>query len=211
MSKQYATIAFTPRVRAEQHAHGSGDFYGRKAALGEGVEGGDALTADVREFLAGRDTFYLASVGETGWPYVNLRGGARGFLQVVDDHTVGWADFRGNLQHVSTGNVAGDDRVALLVIDYPSRTRLKIFGRARVAEAADEPELTARLTLPDHDGVVERAVLVSVEAYDWNCPQHITPRYSMDELADQLAPWQEELTRLRADNERLRAALGETA
>jgi predicted pyridoxine 5'-phosphate oxidase superfamily flavin-nucleotide-binding protein len=126
-------------------------------------------------------------VSETGWPYVQFRGGPPGFLRVLDEHTVGWADFRGNLQYISTGNLAGNDRVALIVMDYPNRQRLKIYGHARVAYVEDEPELVAQMAVPDYDAVVQRAVVVTVEAFDWNCQQHITPRYTAAELAPVLA------------------------
>lgn len=207
MSAKYGSIAFTPHVAAVQDSYGSGEFYRKHAARGAGHLEGDRLTGDVREFLAERDSFYLATVSETGWPYVQFRGGARGFAQVVDEHTIGWADFRGNLQYVSTGNLATNDRVALIAMDYPARRRLKVYGRARVVRAEDEPEIAERLTLPEHDGVVERAVLVTVEAFDWNCPQHITPRYTAAELDEHLTPTRLRLESLEAENALLREEL----
>lgn len=198
MSRHYGDIAFTEAVGEVQERYGSRRFYDRWRARTPrpgGIDGtaraegaaGDALTEDERAYLAGRDSFYLASVSSTGWPYVQFRGGPPGFLQVLDDHTVGWADFRGNLQHISTGNVAGNDRVALIVMDYPERQRLKVYGHARVAYVEDEPDLVDRLTVPGYVAVVQRAVVVSVAAYDWNCPQHITPRWSAAELEGPLA------------------------
>lgn len=205
MSRRYASIAFTDHVREVQDSYGSGAFYAKHVARGSDAEAGDALTDDAREFLAARDSFYVASVSETGWPYVQHRGGAQGFVRVIDDHTIGWADFGGNLQYVSTGNVATNDRVSIIAVDYPHRSRLKIYGRASFVRAEDDPELVRRLTVPGHDGVVERAVVVAVEAYDWNCPQHITPRFTLDELSDRIAPLRDRLDELERENARLRA------
>jgi predicted pyridoxine 5'-phosphate oxidase superfamily flavin-nucleotide-binding protein len=209
MSTKYGSIAFTEHVKAVQDTYGSGDFYARHAARGAGQVEGDALTADVTDFLDGRDSFYLATVSETGWPYVQHRGGAPGFVRTIDDHTIGWADFRGNLQHVSTGNLSTDDRVALIAVDYPTRRRLKIYGHARVVRAEDDPDLAARLTRPDHDAIVERAVVVTVEAYDWNCPQHITPRFTVAELSERIAPMRMRLESLETENALLREELAD--
>lgn len=208
MSRSYASIAFTDRVRALQEQHGSGTTYARHVARGGGPDtpARDPLDDDVRRYLAGRDGFYLATVGETGWPYVQFRGGAPGFLRVLDDHTLGWADLRGNLQYVSTGNLAGDDRVSLFVMDYAARRRLKVFGRARVVTVDDDPELAARLTPEDQAGTVERSMVVTVEAYDWNCPQHITPRFTTAELAPHLEALQGRIDALEAENALLRAS-----
>jgi predicted pyridoxine 5'-phosphate oxidase superfamily flavin-nucleotide-binding protein len=182
VSKHYATIAFTPPVLDVQEEHGSRDFYERKAARGAADPGMDALTATEREFLEATDGFYLATTSETGWPYIQHRGGPIGFVKVLDQHTIGWADFRGNLQYISTGNLAGDDRVALFVMDYVHQRRLKIFGRARVATIDAEPDLARQLVTDDDGSVVERVVVVTVEAFDWNCPQHITQRFTLAEL-----------------------------
>ncbi|WP_148615598.1 pyridoxamine 5'-phosphate oxidase family protein [Nocardioides rubriscoriae] len=207
MSRSYAALAFTDRVRALQEQHGSGAAYARHVARAQGAggPGHDPLDDDVRAFLAGRDGFYLATTSETGWPYVQFRGGADGFLRVLDDHTIAWADLRGNLQYVSTGNLAGDDRVSLIVMDYAHRRRLKIFGRARVVTAQEDPALAARLAQDDADGVVERSVVVTVEAYDWNCPQHITPRFTAAELAPHLEALQARIDALETENAALRA------
>lgn len=204
VSTNYGRIAFTDPVNAVQQRYGSREFYARHQARTRSREGADALTPEVGEFLAERDGCYLASVGETGWPYVQFRGGPPGFLQVLDEHTLGWADFRGNLQYISTGNVAANDRVALFVMDYPHRRRLKIFGHARVVFAQDDPDLVARVTRPDYQAVVERAVLIAVEAFDWNCPQHITPRYSVAELEPHLGPLRQQIAALQAENAEMR-------
>ena len=199
MSKHYGAIAFTEAVRDVQREHGSDGFYDRKRVQGKAAPGTDALTEDEKDYLAERDSFYLATVSETGWPYVQFRGGPTGFLRIVDDHTIGWADFRGNLQYISTGNVAGDGRVALFFMDYPNRLRLKVFGRAQVVDARDRPELVAALTVPDYRAIVEQAVVVTVVAFDWNRPQHITPRFSEPELEDVLAPIRARLQNTGAD------------
>lgn len=207
MSKHYGLIAFTDDVRAVQHQYGSDAFYDRKRVQAKAVSGPDPLTDDEREYLAERDNFFLASVGATGWPYVQYRGGPPGFLRVIDDHTIGWADSRGNLQYITTGNLAGDNRVAIIALDYAHKRRLKIFGRARVVAAADDPALMADLAEGSYDAVVERAVVVDVEAYDWNCHQHITPRFTAAELEPQLASLRQQLSALRAENAELREQL----
>lgn len=165
----------------------------------------DLLTETEKQFIAEREGFYLGTVGETGWPYVQFRGGPPGFLRVVDDRTLGWADFRGNRQYISTGNFAGNDRVSLFLMDYPNQRRLKIFGRARVVDVGSE--FLAQLTIRDYRAVVERGVLVQVEAFDWNCPQHITPRYTVEEIQATLTPIRARLAQLARENEQLRARL----
>ena len=136
------------------------------------------------QFIEARDGFYLASVSESGWPYLQFRGGPAGFVRVLDDQTLGYADFRGNRQYISTGNIDRDGRVALFFMDYAGRQRLKLLGRARIVDAAQSPEWVKRLEVPGYRARVERAVLIAVEAFDWNCPQHITPRYTEAEFEE---------------------------
>ncbi|GAA2357673.1 pyridoxamine 5'-phosphate oxidase [Catellatospora methionotrophica] len=199
MSESYASIAFTRHVRQAQERYGS-----RAAAqrLGDSVPGGgeprDPLTAFEADFIELRDGFYLASTSDTGWPYVQFRGGPPGFVKVLDEHTLGWADFRGNRQYISVGNIAGDDRVSVFFMDYPRQLRLKVFGHASVVDVRDDPSLAQALTVEGYRAKVERAVTVTVVAFDWNCQQHITPRYSAEELRAVIGPMQEELERLRA-------------
>ena len=207
ISKHYGSIAFTDDVRAVQADHGSQAFYDRKRATGKVSHGPDPLTDAEKEYLRGRDSFYLASVGETGWPYVQYRGGPKGFVHVLDDHTIGWADFRGNLQYISTGNVAGDDRVAIIAVDYANQRRLKLFGHASIITADEDAELLKSLADNAYDAVVERAVVVSVEAYDWNCQQHIAPRFTVEELQPALAAMHDQLSGLQAENARMREQL----
>jgi predicted pyridoxine 5'-phosphate oxidase superfamily flavin-nucleotide-binding protein len=201
MSAHYADIAFTDQVSDVQERYGSREFYARRRNRGSGP---DRITPDVHAFLAARDSFYLATVSESGWPYVQFRGGPPGFLKVRDDNTIGWADFAGNLQYISTGNVAGDDRVALIVMDYPHRRRLKIYGHARVVYADDAPDLIAELSMSDYRAEVERGVIVTVEAFDWNCQQHITPRYTVTDLEPHLDVLRNRITELEAENTALR-------
>jgi predicted pyridoxine 5'-phosphate oxidase superfamily flavin-nucleotide-binding protein len=173
-------------------------------------EAGDRLTDFEREFIAGRDGFYMASTGETGWPYIQYRGGEKGFLHVLDDRTLGFADLRGNKQYITMGNLAHDDRVALFLMDYAHQLRLKILGRAVISETnggesdAAAAELIAKLKVPGEKTPTEHAVIIHVEAFDWNCPQHITPRYTQEELTGTLEPIRKRMEALEAENARLR-------
>jgi hypothetical protein len=195
MGNRFAEIAFTPAVRAQQEAYGSSDTYAR--LLG-GEPHNDRLSARESEFIASRDGFYLASVGETGWPYVQFRGGATGFLRVLDERTVAWADFRGNRQYVSVGNTAGNDRVSIILMDYANRRRLKLLGRLEVRKVGADANLAAELVVPGYKAVVERAVLVHIAGFDWNCPQHITPRFTLDEVEQATRPLRERVAELEA-------------
>ncbi|WP_367354015.1 pyridoxamine 5'-phosphate oxidase family protein [Agrobacterium pusense] len=181
---RYLDIATTPSVAAAQDKYGSAEQWARIAA-GGGVDEttrGQRLGPAEAGFIGERDGFYLASVSETGWPYVQYRGGPAGFLTVLEPALLGFGDFRGNRQYITTGNVTANDRVSLFLMDYAHRQRLKIFGRIRIIDAADDPSLAERLTMPDYSARVERLVLIGVEAFDWNCPQHITPRFTLAEL-----------------------------
>jgi len=199
---RFQDLAFTPSVQAVQRRMGSRRAYGRSAGAGSGPE---PLGPDERQFLAERDSFYLASVGEGGWPYVQHRGGPRGFVRVLDDATIGFADFRGNQQYVSVGNIEHDDRVALILVDYPNRTRLKILAHARAVAEADDAELLARLAVPGYGAKVERGLVLAVEGYDWNCPQHIVPRYTEEEIASAVAPMRARIEALEVENRALRS------
>jgi predicted pyridoxine 5'-phosphate oxidase superfamily flavin-nucleotide-binding protein len=205
MRHRYLEIASTPSVRAARELYGSAP---RSVQAGEihqdEVVRNHRLGTAEREFVAARDGFYLASVSETGWPYVQFRGGPTGFLRVIDDGTLGYADFRGNRQYITTGNVQANDCVSLFLMDYAHQQRLKIFGRMRVVDAADDPTLEARLAVPRYAGRIERLVLITVEAFDWNCPQHITPRFTEAELEVVLGPMRDEMALLRLENKRLR-------
>jgi len=175
MASALARIAFTPNVRAAQTRMGSRDGY-RQLETGEDEVA--ALGPMEIEFIAERDSLYQGTVGESGWPYVQHRGGPPGFLKVLDERTLGYADFSGNRQYLSVGNIAGDDRVSLFLMDYAQQRRLKIWGRARFVDESLEPDLIARLESPDYRARIERGVVIHIEAYDWNCPKYITPRYT---------------------------------
>ena len=178
--KTFAEIAFTPAVQGLQSARGSRAAYARTRAASPP----EGLGAREAQFLSNADSFYMATVSETGWPYVQHRGGPRGFLKVISPTRLAFADFRGNRQYVSAGNASRDDRVAVIVMDYARQQRLKLLGHLRFEEAgASDPELAAAVALPGYQARVERIALIDVEAFDWNCPQHITPRYTLEELA----------------------------
>jgi predicted pyridoxine 5'-phosphate oxidase superfamily flavin-nucleotide-binding protein len=204
MAYRYAEIAFTDTVKERQEHYGSRRQFQRLEAASPGR---DVLGPGEAAFVGGRDSIVMASVGETGWPYVQHRGGPKGFLKVLDDKTIAFADFRGNRQYVSTGNLLHDSRVALLLLDLASGHRLKILGRARICEAEAVPELIARLRVPDYPATIERAVLIEVEAFDWNCHQHITPRFTQDEVAVAVAPLRARLAELETENQQLRDRL----
>jgi predicted pyridoxine 5'-phosphate oxidase superfamily flavin-nucleotide-binding protein len=195
MGNRFAEIAFTPAILAQQEANGSRASYARFL---EGEPWNDRLGPKETEFIAARDGFYLASVGETGWPYVQFRGGEPGFLHVLDERTVAWADFRGNRQYVSVGNVTGNDRVSLFLMDYANRKRLKILGRLEIRQPGADEGLASDLAVPGYKAVVERAIVVRVAGFDWNCPQHITPRFTLREVEHATRPLRERVAELEA-------------
>jgi uncharacterized protein len=192
MGHKFAELAFTPEVKAAQERNGSRRAYARMEA---GVDHHDVLGPSEAGFIAARDSFYMATVSETGWPYIQHRGGPVGFMRVLDGKTIGFADFRGNRQYVSVGNLQTEDRVSLFLMDYPNRARLKILGRARLVDANDH-EILRRLSMPEYNGQVERGLLISVEAFDWNCPQHITPRFTLAEIEEATAPLRQRIAEL---------------
>jgi hypothetical protein len=181
MARAFAEIAFTPGVLAEQARQGSAGSYAK--FLDSEAAPADQLGPAEAAFVGARDGFYQATVSETGWPYVQHRGGPRGFLKVIAPARLAFADFRGNRQYVSAGNAARNDRVALIVMDYARRLRLKLLGRLRFEEAgAAHSGLASAVALAGYRARVERIAVIEVEAFDWNCPQHITPRYTREEI-----------------------------
>ncbi|WP_144372421.1 2Fe-2S iron-sulfur cluster-binding protein [Vogesella urethralis] len=194
MPRAFATLTFTPHVKAAQTRYHSRDA---NHGFELGPDSGATLGPAEAEFIAARDSCYQATSGSNGWPYVQHRGGPVGFLQVLDAHTLAYADFRGNRQYLSVGNLGGNPRMALILMDYPNRRRLKLWCEARVVDAADDPALMAQLENPAYRARIERAIVLQVNAFDWNCPQHITPRFSAAEHHAELAPLQTELARLR--------------
>ena len=207
MVKAFAELAFTETVRALQEAQGSARMYDR--VLARDAARDERLGPDEKRFIALRDGFYQATVSGTGWPYVQFRGGPRGFLKVLDDTTLAYADFRGNRQYVSAGNLGDEDRIAMILVDYPNSARIKILGRARLVEAADDSDLIERVQEKSYEARVERAVVITVAAFDWNCPQHLPVRLTVEELQPILTPFQQELAALRAENAALKQALDE--
>lgn len=200
MAKNFAEIAFTESVKAQQEQYGSRQQYAQVDRLARGT----ILTIAETEFIAERDSFYLATVGANGYPYVQFRGGPPGFIRVMDAQTLGYADFRGNRQYITIGNLDQNDRAALILMDYANQSRLKIYARIEVVKAKDRPDLMERLRVPGYDAKLERAMLLHVEAFDWNCPQHITPRFTMEELQAMNAPLYEHVAKLEAELTRLR-------
>lgn len=200
MAKNYAEIAFTSAVRAEQEKHNSRRQYERMEKIARGTE----LSFAEVDFIEARDSFYIATSGQNGYPYVQFRGGPPGFLRVLDSQTIGYADFRGNRQYVSVGNLKDNDKAALILMDYPNRRRLKIYARIRIFEAQDAPELIRKLEVPGYDATIERAMILKIDAFDWNCPQHITQLYTMDEIRQMLVPFNEQIARLEKEIEILK-------
>lgn len=197
MPRAFADITFTPSVKAAQELYGSREA-NRGFELADNPR--NELTEPEVQFIEARDSFYQATMGENGWPYVQHRGGPIGFLKVIDSRTIGFADFRGNRQYISVGNINADDRISLILMDYPSRHRLKIWGRARVVHEQDHPEIIAALENPEYRARIERAFLITVEAFEWNCPQHIVPRYTREQVEAMIEP-------LVTENENLKAQL----
>lgn len=185
MTHRFAEIAFTPTVKKVQEQLGSRASYARLEGVAEATN--HRLTGREAAFIAARDSLYIATVSETGWPYIQHRGGPTGFVRVLDERTIGFADFRGNRQYVSVGNLLTNDRVSLFFMDYANRIRLKLFGRARLI-GADDGSMLSRLGMPDYRARVERGLVVSLEGFDWNCPQHITERYTLEEVQAATAP-----------------------
>jgi predicted pyridoxine 5'-phosphate oxidase superfamily flavin-nucleotide-binding protein len=208
MPHNFGSLVFTATVKALQERHGSRRQYERLERCGDPQ---DRLGAEESEFIAERDSFCLATVGSTGWPYVQHRGGPPGFLKVLDEKRIAFADFRGNKQYISAGNVLTDDRIALILIDYPNRARLKILGHAEMLEGEKAAEWLERVRDSKYNAVVERVFMIHVEAFDWNCPQHIRPRYTAEEIRAALAPTELRLEELERENSALREQLAARA
>lgn len=204
MARNFGEIAFTQSVKAEQDKHGSLLQYVRMVAQGPDM---NTIGSAEREFIESRDEFHIATVSETGWPYVQYRGGPTGFLKVLDHKTLGFADFRGNRQYISVGNLKQNAKVALFLMDYPNQVRLKILGRATILEGSQAQAAIAELAQPGYPAKVERAILVHLEAFDWNCPQHIIPRYSKEQLQRLVSPLQLRIDELEEEVRQLRASL----
>ncbi|MGU3492724.1 pyridoxamine 5'-phosphate oxidase family protein [Xanthobacteraceae bacterium A53D] len=200
MAYGFLDIAVTPKVREAQEAMGVADMWADFA----GHRAFDRFTANEAAFIAARDSFYMATVSETGWPYVQHRGGPPGFLTLLDERTLAFADYSGNRQYISTGNLAAEDRACLFLMDYARRARLKIYVRVETLAPDAEPELTKRLIVPGYRARIERIFRLRLEAFDWNCPQHITPGFTEAEVAEAVRPLRERLAELEAEVAALR-------
>ena len=193
MADKFMQLVLTPAVQRAQEK-----YFGRHQAVAAAPEH-NPLTADEAAFIATRDSFYMATVNSDGWPYLQHRGGPAGFLKVLGPTLLGFADLKGNRQLLSTGNLEGNDRTALFLMDYPNRERLKILGHARVLDAREHPELADQLSpAPELRGRIERTFLIEMVSYDWNCPQYITPRHTDAEVAALTAPLEARITELEA-------------
>ncbi|MEX1993507.1 MAG: pyridoxamine 5'-phosphate oxidase family protein [Steroidobacteraceae bacterium] len=196
MPHHFAAIAFTPTVKKVQEELGSRANYAGMENAADAVN--HRLTETEATFIAARNSFYMATVSETGWPYVQHRGGPAGFVRVLDAATIGFADYRGNRQYVSVGNLLTDDRVSLFFMDYPHKTRLKLFGRACIV-GLDDVATLSQLEMPDYRARVERGFVIAIDGFDWNCPQHITPRYTAEEMRAITDPLAARIAELEAE------------
>jgi predicted pyridoxine 5'-phosphate oxidase superfamily flavin-nucleotide-binding protein len=199
----FGSLVFTPLVKQLQERYGSRRQYERMAASASQ----DRFTPFETQFLAERDSFYWATIGATGWPYIQHRGGPKGFLKVIDDHTLALGDFRGNKQYISTGNLLTDNRVAMIMVDYPRQARLKILGRVEIFEGEQAEIWLPRVRMPEEKTEIERVFVIHVEAYDWNCPQHITPRYTAEELREGMQEIEKRVKALEQENKTLRSEI----
>jgi len=193
MATKYLDLMFTDPVQKAQEK-----YYGASERI-EGAPERDPLREEEVDFIQSRDSFYMATVTQTGWPYVQHRGGKPGFLRVISPTSLAFADYKGNRQMISTGNLAATDRVALFLMDYPGRTRLKILGHARVEDARQHPELVVQLAEPEVQRIVERLFFIEIVSFDWNCPKYITPRYTAAEVEAVVAPLKQRIAELEAE------------
>jgi uncharacterized protein len=194
MARAFADITFTESVKAAQTRYGTRE---QNAFFEKAEDPRSTIGERELEFIQTRDSFYQATVGENGWPYVQHRGGPPGFLKVLDERTFGYADYRGNMQYISVGNITSDERVSLIFMDYVNRRRLKIWGHARIVHSHENPELLEKLQDTDYAAKVERGVVVHVDALEWNCPQHITQRFTEDQVKHAVAPLLQEIEDLK--------------
>jgi len=195
MARAFADIAFTESVKAAQLNYGSRE---QNSFFEKAEDPRNTIGERESQFIQSRDSFYQATVGENGWPYVQHRGGPPGFLKVLDERSFGYADFRGNLQYISVGNINHDDRVSLILMDYLHRRRLKIWGHAQIVHGDDNPELMSKLQDKEYSAKVERGIIIHVEALEWNCPQHITQRFTEAEVKQAVAPLLAEIEELKS-------------
>jgi len=205
MTRAFAQIAFTPHVKAFQQTHGSANSYAK--FLEPEAPSQNKLSSNETSFIQQRDGFYQATISETGWPYVQFRGGSKGFLSVIDETTLAYADFRGNRQYLSSGNLVGEDRISLILMDYPNQRRLKIWGTATLKDINDHSDFIEKLMPTNYRATPERAVQIKIEAFDWNCPQHIPVRLTQEEMAPYLSEIEQQLKDLKQENKELKNEL----
>lgn len=191
MPRKFGDIAFTPEVKAAQEQRGSRQTYEKYIANGPA---NDTITPKIEELIAQLEGFYLGTVSSNGYPYIQFRGGPAGFLKVLDEKTLGFADFSGNVQYITVGNLSANDKAFLFLMDYRHRKRIKIWGRAEIVEG--NSEWIERLRVPGYPAEIERAVLFHVDATSENCPQHIPIRYSETEVEAMLAPLRDRIAEL---------------
>jgi predicted pyridoxine 5'-phosphate oxidase superfamily flavin-nucleotide-binding protein len=178
--KNFTDIAFTESVKEIQRANGSRNNYLRMGEMEM-----NQLTPNEEAFIANQNMFYMSTVGENGWPYVQFRGGPKGFLKVLSSTQIGFADFKGNMQYISTGNLSVNNKVALILMDYTKKQRLKIWAETEIVKVDDE-RLVDKLVADDYPAKIERFILMNIKAYDWNCPQHITQRFTIEHYSEML-------------------------
>jgi predicted pyridoxine 5'-phosphate oxidase superfamily flavin-nucleotide-binding protein len=206
MAYAFGSLVFTPLVKELQERFGSRRQYAKREESGFSPA---VIGPDEEQFLSERDSFYMATVGVSGWPYVQHRGGPAGFLKVIDERTIAFADFGGNKQFITTGNLMSDDRVAIILVDYPRQARLKMLGRVRTFEGAAADEWLEKVRDPDYKAGIMRVFVIDVEASDWNCQQHITPRFTQEQIRTVLMPFERRMQALEAENQKLRRELAQ--
>lgn len=204
MAKNFAEIGFSSAAKKLQEKHGSRATYSRM----EKQTTYTGLGKHEQSFIAQRDSFYMATTGENGFPYIQHRGGPKGFLKVLDENRLGFIDFKGNMQYISVGNLMTNNKVSLFMVDYPNKRRLKLYAKAEIVELNDNPELLQKLDLEEYKFKPERMMVFNIEAFDWNCPQHITPRFTVEEIEEVLKPQYEHIKNLEAEIAELKAKLG---
>lgn len=205
MAKNFASIAFTDAVKAIQEKNGSRASYARM----EQHTYVDGLTENEIDFISQRDSFYMATIGDNGYPYIQHRGGPKGFVKVLDTKRIAFIDFRGNMQYISIGNMATNNNVAIIMVDYPAKARLKLYAKAEIVELKDNAVLLEELNLANYKFKPERMMLLHIEAYDWNCPQHITPRYTVEDIEEAFNSQRQHIAILQAEITALKQKLKE--
>jgi predicted pyridoxine 5'-phosphate oxidase superfamily flavin-nucleotide-binding protein len=199
----YSELGFSEAAKLLQEKYGSRTVYEQM----EKRNVVDGLTDNEISFIANQDHFYLASLGENGYPYIQHRGGPNGFVKVLDNKTIAFVDFSGNKQYISAGNIQTEPKVALIMVSYPHKARLKLYANARIVELEDDPELFAKIDVTGYKHKPERMIVLEIAAYDWNCPQHITPRYTAEEIEMAFASQRRRIVELEEDNKRMKAEL----